>query len=136
MEALSTGLRQRTLSVPLVLLFVAVLFSVTGELLLKHGMNQNGVLELAPSTLLSTLFRVFTNPFILAGFILLFSGSIFWLAVISRVPLSYAYPLLSTSYILVVLASGVILGEHITWERIVGVLVIMLGVSLVFRSGQ
>ncbi len=109
---------------------------MSGELLLKQGMNRNGVLEVSPDTLLPTVGRLLTNPFILGGFTLIFSGSIFWLGVISRVPLSYAYPMLSTSYILVVGASWLFLGEEITLLRMVGVVVIILGVSLVFRSGQ
>jgi multidrug transporter EmrE-like cation transporter len=121
---------------PLVLLGIAILLTVSGELLLKQGMNRNGVLEVSPDTLLPTVGRLLTNPFILAGFTFIFSGSIFWLGVISRVPLSYAYPMLSTSYILVVGASWLFLGEEITLLRMVGVVVIILGVSLVFRSGQ
>lgn len=134
--AMTAALKERTLLLPLVLLLIAVLFSVTGELLLKHGMNQLGILELEPALLLPGLVRVFTNPFVLVGFACIFTGSIFWLSLISRVPLSYAYPMLSTSYILVVAASWLFLGESITWVRALGVLVIIAGVSLVFRSGQ
>ena len=122
--------------VVLVLLFVAILLSVTGELLLKHGVNQLGVLELHANNLVPEVIRVFTNPFVLLGFIFLFGGSIFWLSMISRVPLSYAYPMLSTSYILVLGASWLFLGEQINPVQIIGVLVIMLGVSLVFWSKQ
>jgi drug/metabolite transporter (DMT)-like permease len=118
------------------LLFVAVLLSVTGELLLKHGVNQLGILELHLDNLIPVLARIFTNLFVLLGFIFLFGGSIFWLSMISRVPLSYAYPLLSTSYILVLGASWIFFGEQINPVRILGVLVIMLGVSLVFWSNQ
>lgn len=120
----------------LALLFVAILLSVTGEVLLKYGVNQVGVLELHPNNLILVFTRVFTNIFIVCGFIFLFGGSIFWLSVISRVPLSYAYPMLSTSYILVLTASWLFLGEQINIVRILGVLVIMTGVSLVFWSGQ
>ena len=126
----------RTLLLPLALLFVAILFSVIGELLLKHGMNRLGVLELSPALLFPGLVRAFTNPFVFMGFASIFAGSVFWLAVISRVPLSYAYPMLSTSYIMVLLASWLFLGEYITGVRILGVLVIMFGVSLVFWSGR
>ena len=122
--------------VVLVLLFVAILLSVTGELLLKHGVNQLGILELRTDNLVPVFIRVFTNPFVLLGFIFLFGGSIFWLSMISRVPLSYAYPMLSTSYILVLGASWLFLGEQINPVQIIGVLVIMLGVSLVFWSNQ
>lgn len=119
---------------PVLLLFVAVCFSVIGELLLKHGVNRIGELSLEWSVLAPTFIRVFTTPAIVAGFALIFTGSLFWLAVISRVPLSYAYPLLSSSYIIVVLASWLFLGESLTANRIVGVLIICSGVVVVFRS--
>jgi len=129
-------LKKRSLVPPLVLLSVAIVLTVSGELLLKQGMIRNGELHLAPDTLVASLAKLATNPFVLGGFALIFSGSIFWLSVISQVPLSYAYPMLSTSYILVVGASWLVLGEQITWLRLAGVLVIMAGVSLVARSGQ
>jgi|SRR5215510_3196765 len=127
-------LKDPALLIVLVLLFVAILLSVTGELLLKHGVNQLGILELRTDNLVPVFIRVFTNPFVLLGFIFLFGGSIFWLSMISRVPLSYAYPMLSTSYILVLGASWLFLGEQINPVQIIGVLVIMLGVSLVFGA--
>ena len=136
MSTESQGLRRHSLFLPLILLSIAIVLTVSGELLLKHGMNQHGVLEFESTNVPQVLWRLFTNPFILMGFTLIFSGSIFWLGVISRVPLSYAYPMLSTSYVLVVFASWAFLGEALTLTRIAGVCVIMLGVSLVFRSGQ
>ena len=87
-----------------------------------------------PQTFLPTLLRAFTTPPIVLGFILLFAGSIFWLAVISRVDLSYAYPMLSLGYVIVVLASWLILHESVSWLRIIGVLIICLGVIVVSRS--
>ncbi len=119
---------------PLILLAIAVGFTVTGELLLKHGVNQLGVLSLEPSDFIPLFLRVFTTPVIVAGFTLIFTGSLFWLAVISRVPLSYAYPLLSSSYVVVVVASWLFLGEQITLQRMAGVLIICTGVIVVFRS--
>lgn len=119
---------------PLFILLVAVLFSVTGELLLKQGMNTVGFFSLHPSQFFPMLPRVFTNPFILLGLASLGVGLVFWLSVLSRVPLSYAYPMLSTSYILVVLSSWLLLGEQISLARAAGTLVIVTGVALVFRS--
>ncbi|MBI4301570.1 MAG: EamA family transporter [Chloroflexi bacterium] len=120
--------------IPFLLLLVAVTFSVTGELLLKHGMNVVGELSFHSEVFFPTLRRAFSNPYVLVGFASIFTGSIFWLSVISRVALSYAYPMLSVSYILVVLASWLLLGEQITANRILGVLIICAGVYVVFRS--
>jgi multidrug transporter EmrE-like cation transporter len=117
---------------PLLLVFIAVCFSVTGELLLKSGMNQIGVLSFA--SLLPTLGRMVTHPRLLLGFGFFGLGAIFWLAALSRVPLSWAYPMLAMGYILVLVFSALILKEQVTLLRWSGVLLICAGMILVFRS--
>ena len=116
------------------LLLVGIALSVSGELLLKHGMNQFGVLDLRPATLVQTLFRVFTQPAVFFGFVLIFAASIFWLAVISRVDLSYAYPLLAFGYVVTALLSRVFFAEAISLTRWAGIIVICVGVALVSRT--
>lgn len=118
----------------LAMLLTAVIISGTGEILLKYGMNQVGVLSLNPSTLIHELWRTFTTPFVLLGFICIFGGSILWLAIISRVQLSYAYPMLSLGYIFVVLTSWIVLNEQFPPMRLVGVLIIVMGVVVVART--
>src|SRR5919204_6625199 len=109
------------------LLMIAMCLTVTGELLLKNGMNRHGQLDVSLSTLVPTATRVFTNPFVLGGFVFVFSGALFWLAVLSRWPLSLAYPLLSISYIIGIAASMVFLKEKVTWTHALGVIVIIIG---------
>src|SRR3954447_10018391 len=118
------------------LLMIAMCLTVTGELLLKHGMNQHGELNVSLDTLVPTALKLFTNPFVLGGFVFVFSGALFWLAVLSRWPLSLAYPLLSISYILGIGASVLILKEKVNAIQIAGVFVIILGVFLISRSAE
>ena len=62
------------------------------------------------------------------------ASSIFWLVLLSRVELSYAYPALSMGYVLITLVSVFFLGEQVSALRWAGVLVISLGVFLISRS--
>lgn len=116
------------------LLLVAMSLTVTGELLLKNGMNRHGELNVSLDTLVPTAVKLFTNPFVLGGFVFVFSGALFWLAVLSRWPLSLAYPLLSISYILGIGASVLLFKEKVSWVQLLGVLVIIMGVYLVSRE--
>ncbi len=116
-------------------LLPAMLFSTTGELFLKRGMNEIGSFEFAGGTLIPTLFRIALNPNIWIGFIGFMGGSVFWLSVISRVPLSLAYPMLSLSYVIIVVESWVFLGEGLHPLRIAGSLVVGVGVALIGLSG-
>ena len=116
------------------LLMVAMSLTVTGELLLKHGMNNHGELNVSGATLLPTAIKLFTNPFVLGGFVFVFSGALFWLAVLSRWDLAFAYPLLSISYIIGMVAAVIFLGERVSLTRVLGVLVIVVGVYLITRD--
>jgi len=118
------------------LLMIAMCLTVTGELLLKSGMNRHGELNVSLDTLVPTAVKLFTSPFVLGGFVFVFSGALFWLAVLSRWPLSLAYPLLSISYIIGIIASVIFLKEKVNAIQIVGVLVIILGVFLISRSAE
>ena len=116
------------------LLLIAMCLTVTGELLLKTGMNRHGELNVELSTIIPTAVKLFTSPWVVGGFFFVFSGALFWLAVLSRWPLSLAYPLLSISYIIGIIASVLFLGEKINLVQLAGVFVIILGVFLISRS--
>jgi len=118
------------------LLMIAMCLTVTGELLLKTGMNRNGELNVSFSTFVHTAVKLVTNPFVVGGFAFIFSGALFWMAVLSRWPLSLAYPLLSISYIIGIAASVLFLKERVNTVQVVGVFVIILGVILVSRSAD
>lgn len=112
-------------------LLIAISLSVTGETLLKKGINSLGALDFAPAALLPTFFRIFTTPLVFLGFVFIFGGSLFWLAVLSKWDLSLAYPLLSISYIASLFVGAIFLSEQITLIRIVGVVVVVIGVVLI-----
>ncbi|MDM7915601.1 MAG: EamA family transporter [Candidatus Eisenbacteria bacterium] len=117
---------------PFLLIVVAVCFSVTGELLLKSGMTQIGVLGF--ENFWRMMGRILSSPRILGGYSLFAVGAFFWLAAISRVPLSWAYPMLAIGYVLVLVLSATLLREHVSLLRWGGVLLICVGIVLVFRS--
>ncbi len=120
--------------VVIALLLAGIALSVTGEMLLKAGMNRFGVLDLHPSTLLPTLFRVFTQPLIVLGFVFVFGASIFWLAVLSRVHLSFAYPMLALGYVVTAFLARLFFDEAISLTRWAGIVIVCLGVVLISRT--
>ena len=115
-----------------ILVFVAVCFSVTGELLLKAGMSQVGVLSFG--NLAVAVPRMLRQPHLWLGFGSIAVGACFWLAAISRVDLSWAYPMLAIGYILALIFAGLVLHEPIPLIRWIGAAVIVGGVYLISRS--
>lgn len=114
-------------STAFVLLIIAIVLSTFGEVLLKAGVNRIGTITLAPGTLI----RAFLQWQVLVGFVLLFGGSLFWLAVLSRVHLSIAYPLLAIGYVLTTIWALVFLKEPVPASRWLGIGAICSGIVLV-----
>jgi multidrug transporter EmrE-like cation transporter len=118
-------------SVLLVLCSVAP--AVAGQLLLKYAI---GRLSLSMETAgpVGYYLRLFTTPLVLLGFFMYGLSSLIWLFILSKLPLSLAYPLVSMGYVLVVFFSWLLLHEHVSIIRILGVFVICLGVTLLALS--
>jgi drug/metabolite transporter (DMT)-like permease len=114
------------------LALLATLIATSGQLLLKSGMRQVGpVSRVDLSNPVPLLVTVFSNPLILIAIPLYVTGFLTWLIVLSKLDLSYAYPFLAVTYVLVPLLSWLLLGEHIPVMRWIGIAVICMGLVLV-----
>jgi len=114
-----------------ILLLIAIGLTVSGEVLLKLGMNEVRQAVGAFSPSLPVLMRTFTEWRVVAGFALIFSGALFWLGVISRADFSFAYPLLALSYIVAMIPARFILHEDITLNRILGAIIVVVGAIVI-----
>lgn len=110
---------------PFYMIIFSVVLGVIGQIFLKQGMR-------GFSGNFSTLFfHIFQNPFVLLGFFLYFLSSLIWLKMLSKVELSYAYPMISLGYIFIVFLSWLVFKENISLWRWIGVILISVGVILV-----
>ena len=78
--------------------------------------------------------KTLINPFVFAGLLCYVISVIVWLMALSRVEVSYAYPLLSVGYIVTAFAGQFFFQEALGPVRWTGILVICLGVFLITRS--
>lgn len=118
----------------IIYILISVLASTVGQLLLKKGMNSMGSITLSSNQFLSTVWKMVTNPYVFIGLAIYFAGTVFWLAALSRVDLSYAYPFASLSYVIMLAASWIMFDEKITLSRVLGTIVIGIGVLLIYRN--
>ncbi len=115
-------------------LFTGILLNAAAQLLLKAGTLRLGVVSLVPETLLSTLWQLATNLPILGGLCLYGISVITWIAGLSRIDVSIAYPLLSLGYVVNAIAAYLLFGEIISWQRALGIGIILIGVYILARS--
>lgn len=116
---------------PVPLILGSVLLGVVGQLLLKSGLNRLGALSLGGYGALTAAWRIGISPLIWAGLGLYAVGTLFWLAALSQVELAYAYPFISLTYVLILVASWLFFREQLSLLRVLGVAAICLGVSIV-----
>ena len=115
------------------MLYVLIIFSVVvaaiAQLTLKHGMNQVGVLDIGQPVQAAR--RALTNVFVWAGLAIFVVSAMAWLVVLSKSSLSFAYPFVSITYVLILLFDGWVLHEGVPGLRWVGVALILGGIFVI-----
>lgn len=110
-----------------ILVFVAIITNVLGNVSLSHGMHQVGrIVSASPLDYL----RAMENPWTLLGICVLVAWMLTDLALLSRADLSFVLPVTASAYVLVAIGGHFILHDHISWERWTGIVLITLGVVL------
>jgi len=118
----------------LVLILIDVCLNVVGQLLLKFGMSKLENFSISLPTLTSVFFRAATNPFVVLGLSCYGLAFLVWLIVLAKAEVSYAYPMISLSYVFTAILAWHLLGEHVTVTRMVGIFVTCVGVVIIARS--
>lgn len=119
----------------LLYILFSVLFNVAGQMVLKGAMIRLGTFNISLSAdFLRNSIRVIFYPLTLLGLLLYAISALFWLAALSQMELSKAYPMISLGYIIVFFLSAWIFGESLSFLRFVGILFVALGLFLVAMS--
>ena len=113
----------------ILLVLCSVTPAVAGQLILKYAIGRMN-LSMDETGPLGYYLKLFSTPIVLLGFFMYGLSSLVWLFILSKMPLSLAYPLVSMGYVLVVFFSWLLLREQVGWTRLMGVGVICLGVVL------
>lgn len=116
------------------LLLCGVLLNAGAQLLIKSGMNHIGEFSFSPANIVPIGWQVATNLHIIAGLFCYVVSVVLWMLVLSRVEVSFAYPMLSIGYIVNAVSAYYLFGEDLSLTRIVGIAVIILGVVLIART--
>lgn len=116
----------------LVLLSLQVLCQVLGDIWLSRGMKGYPQIEsISFSTLARLSIFIVTNFWIWWGIVFLVLSLILYLAVISRLDLSYVLPMQTSSYVLNAFLAWSILGEEVNPYRWGSTILISIGVFFV-----
>lgn len=110
-------------------LAISILFNMAGQLLLKRTAMGGGNLAAG-----APIYAPFISGWFVLGVLCLGMGSILWVTVLKKLPLTIAHPLTAIVFILVPVASHFLWGEPLPLMRAMGIGVIISGVVLVARG--
>jgi drug/metabolite transporter (DMT)-like permease len=115
----------------IVIIVIGVIFAAIGQVSWKLGMNQAGPMAAMNLAYISS---VLLNPYVLLGFMMYGLSTVFWLIALSKKDLSFVYPFISLTYILVLALSSLVLKESIGIGKIAGTLAIIVGLIIISRA--
>ncbi len=109
----------------------SVALVVYGQLMLKWRIAQLIDVNAVQNSPYDRIIVYLQDPLILSGYCAAFLGSLAWMLVIDRYPLNQAYPIyIGLTLCLTVVSSSLLLGETITFTRVLAVSLIIAGVAL------
>ena len=115
-----------------VALIVALLANAIANLLIRHGMRTQ---EIDPARPGQALLAVATNVPVVAGILLFAVNVLAYSYVLSKIPVSTAYPIMtSVGFLIVISVSMLLMGERMGPGQLAGAALILGGVVLVARG--
>lgn len=109
------------------LALISMALAAVGQFMWKLGARAMGSFSLV---------AVLRSPYVWGGLVLFGVSSLIWMKVLTRAPLSVAYPITALSYLVVLGLSRLVLHEAVTPLKAIGILTIFVGVGLVGVGSQ
>lgn len=114
------------------IILAGVLLNAVAQLCLKAGTQKTGAIHF--NDIMGIFWQIALNPMILSGLFCYVLSVGLWIIALSRVDVSYAYPMLSLGYVVNAIAAYFLFAEQLSPMRIAGIGVIILGVYLISRT--
>jgi len=104
-----------------------ILLTVYGQMIIKWQVMNAGSMPADVSEKVMFLAKLLLNPWIISAFLAALLASVFWMAAMTKLQLSHAYPFMGLTFVLVLLGSSLFFQEPVTLFKIAGVSLIVLG---------
>ena len=118
-------------------LTLTILLSVYSQLIIKWRMSGRFEGLRIPEGVwpkVVTLFAVLFDPFVFSGLLATFVSGLCWMATMSKLEISYAYPFTALGFVLVLIFSHFFFGESFNMMKLGGVLLIIGGIAVASRG--
>jgi len=111
-----------------VALLAAILMMVLSQVVLKSQVTRAGPVPATLGEMLWFYVGLLCNPLVILVFAMVFAAGLAWIAVLSELDLGYAYPLMSLTFVGVVVLGAFLFDEPLSIGKLLGVALIVGGV--------
>lgn len=118
-------------------LIVTVLFATASQLIIKWKMT-NYTLDHIESVYekFSFAFSMLFDPIIIIALVLTLISGLAWMIALTKLEISYAFPFTALAFVLMLFLSALLFQEPITYQKVIGVILITSGIIVGSQSGN
>lgn len=116
----------------ILLILISVLLNCAAQLFIRKGMLLVGEVEV--NNILQNIGSMIANLWLWLAMVCYALSILIWMAVLSKVEVSFAYPFLSIGYVVAAIAGYCFFNESLSLTRILGIIIICIGVILISRN--
>ena len=110
------------------LVFATVLLTVYGQIVIKWQVLAAGAFPATTAEQMWFLLRLLVNPWVISALAAALAAALTWMAAMTELELSHAYPFMSLAFILVLVLSAWFFHEPVSWQKLAGLALICAGI--------
>jgi len=120
----------------IMLILISIILTSGSQIVLKFGMMSGSVqIALASHKSSEIALAIISSPFIIGGLICFGLSAIIWLFVLSKIPVSSAYPFIALGIVATTFFGHFMFNEPITAYKALGLCLILSGILLIGKVG-
>jgi multidrug transporter EmrE-like cation transporter len=105
----------------------SLVLTVYGQLVVKWQVLRRGRLPAALTGKADFFVSLLFDPWVISAMLTTFVGALCWMAAMTHLELSKAYPFAALSFAVVLVLSGVFFGEAVTPAKTIGLVLVIAG---------
>jgi multidrug transporter EmrE-like cation transporter len=115
-------------------IFATIFFTVYSQLIMRWQVSLAGPLPADFCSKIKFIIVLLLNPWVVSAIAATLCAGVSWMLVMAKFELSYAFPFNGITYVSVLVAGFLIFNESMSASKIVGSLVVIIGVVIIARG--
>ena len=111
-------------------ILITIFLTVYGQLVVKWQVSLAGVFPASGWEKVLFLSKLLINPWVVSAMAAALLAGMAWMAAMTQLQLSHAYPFMGLTFVLVLLLSAFFFQEPVTLTKIIGVSLIVVGIAV------